>query len=190
MFYSSEDVPKAYFFLPRSQTKCLSLFQPWVALQCGCYNHSICLILRVQIWHKTQPIKDFLNPGNEWSGGKQWRRMVRAVWLRGHPAVCSLVEKAPGDGKQNLHSEHQNTPNPPPFSHWKKKRIGRHKFNWLIKALRKELAVNWLGRTKQTRGEVSAWLARTALRFQPDVTSLKMCFFIAKRHMLYSCHIV
>lgn len=31
--------------------------------------------------------------------------------------VCSLVEKAPGDGKQNLHSEHQNTPNPPPFSH-------------------------------------------------------------------------
>lgn len=83
--------PKLIFFLPRSQTKCLSLFQPWVALQCGCYNHSICLILRVQIWHKTQPIKDFLNPGNEWSGGKQWRRMVRAVWLRGHPAQFALL---------------------------------------------------------------------------------------------------
>lgn len=90
--------------------------------------------------------------------------------------VCSLVEKTPGDGKK-IAVQRRRTHQIHLLSLLEKNR--RHKFNWLIKAQRKDLAVNWLRAHKTNAGTHLAWLS-----FHPGVTSLKMCFIIAKRHAL------
>ena len=46
--------------------------------------------------------------------GKQWRGCREPYGSRG--TVCSLVGKAPGDGKKVAAPRSRNTPNPPPFS--------------------------------------------------------------------------
>lgn len=93
--------------------------------------------------------------------GKQWCRMVRAVWLRGHPGQFALLwrkrqvmaRKSPFRGGKHTKSTS--------FLSLKKNR--RHKFNWLIKTRRKDLAVNWLGAHKTNAGTCLAWLACAAL---------------------------
>lgn len=95
--------------------------------------------------------------------GKQWGRMVRAVWFQGHPAQFARSwRKAPGDGKKIAFRGWEHTKSTS-FLSLKKKKNRRHKFNWLIKARRKEVAVNWLGAHKTNAGTCLAWLARDAL---------------------------
>lgn len=67
--------------------------------------------------------------------------------------VCSLVEKAPGDGKK-IAVPRRRTHQTHLLSLLEKKKNRRHKFNWLIKARRKDLAVNWLWAHKTNAGYV------------------------------------
>lgn len=162
MFYSSEDVPKA-LFSPLLATECSSLFQPWVALHFGFYNRSICLILRMKIWHKTQQTVDLLNPGNEWSTRDT---MARGWWwepygsggTRDSLLSCGKSARWWLENRRSREREHTKSTS---FLSLKKNR--RHKFNWLINARRRVLAVNWLGAHKTNAGTCLAWLARAAL---------------------------
>lgn len=96
--------------------------------------------------------------------------------------VCSLVEKAPGDGKIKWpfrEGEHTRSTS---FLSWRKKKTGDINLIGLSRRGEKPSLLISCGRTKQTQGHVQpGW---PALRFQSGVTSLKMCFIIAKRHAL------
>lgn len=102
---------------------------------------------------------------------------MRAVWFRGHPGQFALLWRK----RQVMarKSPFQNKPNPPPFSPWKKKEdinlIGLSRRGERTSAL-----IGWGAQNKRRHVE-PGW---PALRFQPGVTSLKMCFIIAKPHAL------
>lgn len=91
------------FLSPARHRVPASLFQPWVALQFGLYNRSICLILRIKYDTKHSSWRILLNLGNGWSARETMARDGGSRMVLGAPgSVYCLVrgKKAPGDGKR------------------------------------------------------------------------------------------
>lgn len=99
--------------------------------------------------------------------------------------VCSLGEKAPGDGKKIVVP--RRTHQIPLLSLLEKKKTEDINLIGLSGAARrKDLTVNWLSAHKTNARTCLARLARAALSAQCHI--IEMCFIIAKRHALQLPH--
>lgn len=110
---------------------------------------------------QTWLVEDLLHPSNEWSTEETMVQDGESLMVPGAlRVVCSLAEKAPGDGKQ-IAFPRKGTRQI--YLLFCREKNTRHKFNWLIKARRNDLNVNWQRVHKTNAGTCLDCVACVAL---------------------------